>query len=76
MVFVKLRLLKLFFLAYVDKVFGNLKKNKNIFFKDLKYSGVSRFSFWAIEAIRKDGNNGKFTKPPFSGKLMSRVLFS
>ena len=29
-------------------------------FKDLKISGVSGFSFWAIDPIRKDRNDGKF----------------
>ena len=34
------------------------------------------FSFWAIEPIPKDRNNGKFRKPHSSGKLMSGMLFS
>ena len=34
------------------------------------------FSFWAIEQIPKDRNNGKFRKPHSSGKLMSGMPFS
>ena len=56
------------FMTSVVRVFENLEKK----FK-LK---VSLFSFWAIEPIRKGGNDKKFRKPHFSGKLMNRVLFS
>ena len=34
----------------------------------LNVSSVSEFSFWAIEPIRKDRNDGKFGKPHFTGK--------
>ena len=51
-------LLKIFVLAYENLV----KKS------ELKVSGVSGFSFWVIGPIWKDGKDGKFTKPNFSGK--------
>ena len=40
-------------------------------------SGISGFSFWAIEPIRKDGNGGKLRKSHFSGKRInvSEMLF-
>ena len=53
--------IKIVFLAYPDRVL-QIWKRKHKFFKDLKILGVSGFSFWAIEPIRKDRNNGKFTK--------------
>ena len=37
--------------------------------------GISGFSFWAIEAIRKYRNGGKLRKPHFSGKRISQMLF-
>ena len=45
-------------------------------FKDLKASSVSGFSFWSIEPIWTDGNDGKIKKVPFSGKLMNGVSSS
>ena len=44
-------------------------------FKELNMSGIFRFSFWAIEPIRKDKNGGKFRKPHFSGKRINEMLF-
>ena len=44
-------------------------------FKELNMSGISRFSFWAIEPIRKDGGGGKFRKPHFNGKRITEMLF-
>ena len=58
-------------LIYVGTIFENLE-SKFI----LRVSGVSELLFWAIEPIRKDGNDEKFRKSHFSGKLMNRVLFS
>ena len=58
---VAVQTIKIVFLAYPDRVL-QIWKRKYKFFKDLKIPGVSGFSFWAIEPIRKDRNNGKFTK--------------
>lgn len=43
-------------------------KRKYKILKDLKFFGVSKFLFWAIESIQQDGNDGKFKIPHFSGK--------
>ena len=48
--------------------------NKIKVFKELNMSGISGFSFWAIEPIHKDGNGGKLRKPYFSGKRISEML--
>ena len=45
-------------------------------FKDTKASSVSGFSFWAIEPIWAEGNDGEIKKSPFSGKLMNGVSSS
>ena len=39
-------------------------------------SGISGFSFWVIELIRKDGSGGIFRKLYFSGNYISGMLFS
>ena len=58
--------LKIIYMSYLGKVLESLKKKFKIF-KDLKFSGVSGFSFRAIEPTRKVGNDGKFRKPNFNG---------
>ena len=37
-------------------------------FKNSNISEVSGFSFWGIEPIQKDKNDGTFRKPHFSDK--------
>ena len=39
-------------------------------------SGISGFSFWVIELIRKDGSGGIFRKLHLSGKQTTGILFS
>ena len=73
--FVAIQAVKIIFLTYQGRVFQIWKRKYKVF-KDLKISGVSGFSFWATEPIGKDGNDGKFRKPRFSGKWMSRIQFS
>ena len=53
---------KIFVLTYADRVFENLGRKIQIFqmFKSFRHLS-------AIEPIRKDGNEGKFRKPHFSG---------
>ena len=50
-------------------------KKKLKFFKELNMSGISGFSFWAIERIRKEGNGVIFRRPHFSGKRIREMLF-
>ena len=51
-----IQVLKVTYISCLGKVFESLT-NK------IQISGVSGFSFWAIEPIWKAGNNGKFKKP-------------
>ena len=62
-------------MSYLGTVLESLT-NKIQGFQDSKITGVSGFSFWAIEPIQKDGNDGKFRKPHFSGTLVNGVLCS
>lgn len=59
------QIVQIIFLTYVGRAFENLNKkiNVSIYFK---ISGVSRFSFWAIDLILKDRNDGKSRKPHFN----------
>ena len=53
-------------MSYLGKVLESLtKKIEN--FQRFKFSGVSGFSFRAIEPTRKVGNDEKFRKPNFNG---------
>ena len=69
---IKIQTLKIIFLAYVGTVFKQSTKKSKVL-KDLKKSGVSGFSFWAVEPSRKDGK--RLRKPHSSGQLISGVLF-
>ena len=40
------------------------------FFEDLKSSEISGFSFYSIEPMQRDKNDGKFRNPHFSDKWM------
>ena len=58
--------LKIIYMSYLGKVLESLtKKIEN--FQRFKFSGVSGFSFRAIEPTRKVGNDEKFRKPNFNG---------
>ena len=53
-----IQILKIIFMSNLGKVFESLTKKFQVF-KDLKFFGVSGFSFCAIEPIQKDENDGK-----------------
>ena len=59
------QIVQIIFLAYVGRAFENLNKKINVFIY-FKISGVPRFSFWAIDLILKDRNDGKSRKPHFN----------
>ena len=56
-----IQILEISCMSYLGKSLRAWQR-KLIVFKYLKFSGVSGFPFWAIEPIRKDGNDGKFIK--------------
>ena len=71
---VEVQTVKIIVLAYGGRVSERLTKKFKVF-KGSKISGVSVFSSWAIESIRKDRNSKNFTKPCFSSKYMSGCYF-
>ena len=62
------------YLSYLGKDFESLT-NKIQFF--LGFRNFRRFRVFVLcyEPIQKAGNDGKFRKPHFSGKLMYGVVF-
>ena len=58
---------KVIVLAYVIESLRAWQRKLKVF-KDLHFSEVSGFLFWAIDPPQKDENDGKFKNPHFSGK--------
>ena len=69
----ELKLLKLLFWHMKVQSLSNWQKPK--VFKGLKVSGISGFSFWAIEPIWKDKNGRTFTKTHFRGNRRVECYF-
>ena len=63
------------YMSYLGKVFESLR-NKTQSFQRLKNFRHFRVFILSYRAKRKDGNDEKFRKPQFSGKLINGELFS
>ena len=59
----RVQTLQTIYLEYLGRILEAWQKNflTNKVLKELKFFNVSGFLFWAIEEIKKKGNDGKFS---------------